>query len=248
MNKILSYNALSKDAPGLSATFYFKKCNLACCYCYNLKTLKNRVFLDVEEAKQKIKSLVKDFKGKQINQVDWIVFSGGECTLYEKELIELLKYAKDLNFKTCVYTNGLLPLVVEKIEPYTDLFSIDFKVYSPLDTSTVLGKDISLSDYCLKLKETIVALKNTEYNLRTVLIKPYVTSDLMLNYVLFLQTLEHFPQEIHFSNVLINKDNLVELSQANKLNQAELDDNFKNFSKLVEATKLKTNLLKHYLF
>ncbi|MEW5693304.1 MAG: radical SAM protein [Candidatus Hydrogenedentota bacterium] len=78
-----------------------RKCNLRCIHCYSdsyNKKYKNE--LDTSSAKKVIKDL-SDFK------VPVILFSGGE-PLLRKDIFELLCYAKSLNIRTVLSTNGTL--------------------------------------------------------------------------------------------------------------------------------------------
>ena len=73
-------------------------CNQNCIFCFN-KFMKSYE-LSIEEAKEAVSSL------SEI-QKEYIIFSGGEPTLYQK-LPELISYAKNLGFKIIgIQTNGL---------------------------------------------------------------------------------------------------------------------------------------------
>ncbi len=61
-----------------------------------------------------------------------VTFSGGECVMYPKMLLRLLKFCKAHRIHTAVDTSGFAPWeVFESILPYTDLFLYDIKAFSP---------------------------------------------------------------------------------------------------------------------
>lgn len=75
-------------------------CNINCRFCYYQKSLKAPKNLTTEEAKKWIKF----FRNKGKEKID---FTGGEPTI-RKDIIELVRYAKDLDYKTiCIITNGI---------------------------------------------------------------------------------------------------------------------------------------------
>jgi pyruvate-formate lyase-activating enzyme len=162
----------------LSATIFFQVCNLTCNYCYNTNKLHEAQKLySVNELKEKIqKELEKtnEKTGKKILLVDYIVFSGGECTLYTDELNELLKFVKDEGFKTAIYTNGYI--WNSKINyNLVDFMSVDIKgAMSQQDKLTELI-GVEHTNYLDNLNKCLIEINNfgIPYNVRTVILKPY---------------------------------------------------------------------------
>jgi pyruvate-formate lyase-activating enzyme len=118
-----------------AAIVFFPKCNLACPYCFNIdlyydiSTKDDRTFEGVIEF---INSRHDVGPNGPFNKVDWISFSGGECTLLPNELSSMLDHAKNLGFKTCVYTNGTTDgcheFIVERLRTNKiDAVMLDYK-------------------------------------------------------------------------------------------------------------------------
>lgn len=58
-----------------------------------------------------------------------VTFSGGEATLQQEFLLELLKGCKERGFHTAIETNGFMATgLLEKLCMYTDVFLFDYKV------------------------------------------------------------------------------------------------------------------------
>lgn len=79
-----------------------RKCNLACVFCYHhhLGDLSNQGWKDINTIYAEIDEGIK--RGN--NRVE---FTGGEPTMYP-QIIELIKYLKNRNIKTCIITNGIV--------------------------------------------------------------------------------------------------------------------------------------------
>ena len=85
-----------------------QRCNLKCRYCYNADNIGKTQDLNSEEWKKILFNLRE--KG-----FDYIIFTGGEVLL-RKDLLELSKYTKQLDFKLNILTNGTFELTRELIE------------------------------------------------------------------------------------------------------------------------------------
>jgi organic radical activating enzyme len=97
------------DAPGSTAIVFFNGCNLACPMCYNLEQYFDSATDAVDEKGviAFIRSLVmENTTGGTFTKVDYVTFSGGECTIQINTLLMFLKVAKECGLKTAVYTNG----------------------------------------------------------------------------------------------------------------------------------------------
>ena len=95
----------------VSCVLFSNKCSgYHCGYCYNIDLWYGRLpELDPQE--------IKDYLLSRKNLIDYVVFSGGECTLHRDYLIDSAKWCKEQGFKVKVDTNGSNPnLVIEMIE------------------------------------------------------------------------------------------------------------------------------------
>lgn len=246
------FNSFSNDVEdGLSATVYFPKCNLRCRYCYNLKGLDTDIdSLTLDQVKEQISNL----KVNGICRVDYIVFSGGECTLHYKELKELIQYAKSLGFKIALYTNGIdnTQLLYDLYnEVKIDFTSIDFKIWSDSNPALI---GLTPETYLRKLKATITTISNySPYSLRTVLCKLSTSLKVDSYCECFKNLIEYTvrePKSIHISNVIINKDNY-SFTEEDRLNESVSEEELKDFTKsvkqFVESNGISTKVYKHYL-
>lgn len=98
------------------------KCNLDCKWCYDDSHKEDSKTMSLDEVKRAIEKL------KELG-IEIINFTGREATL-RSDLLEIIKYAKKLNLKTILTTNGLNLLNPHKdVLKYIDYLSI------PLDSS-----------------------------------------------------------------------------------------------------------------
>ena len=84
---------------------------------------------------------------------DAVVFLGGEPTIHP-DLPSLAGYVKSLRLNRKVYTNGLNPDMVERLNDsgLVDSYSVDFKT---IDDSSFLGMNIPLSVYLKNVRMSI---------------------------------------------------------------------------------------------
>jgi len=134
-----------QEYEGYHALVLFAQgCNLRCAECYNLKEIMNPSVI-IGQAK--------DIIDQYLNPLhEAIVFLGGEPTIHP-DLPELAGYVKSLGLNRKIYTNGLKPDIIRRLneESLIDAYSVDFKT---IDDSSFLG-DISLPDYLKKVTATI---------------------------------------------------------------------------------------------
>lgn len=127
-------------------------CNMKCFYCYN--------YNDVTD-KNNVIGNAKEVINKHITPMhDAVVFLGGEPTIWGSELIEAAKHAKERGFKVKIYTNGLRPDVVKKLNEnnYVDAYAVDLKTLDD-DLEEVLGIKITLSEYVDNFLETVESIR-----------------------------------------------------------------------------------------
>lgn len=96
-----------------------QRCNLNCVYCYNKRNLNKRDGLSTRDVKHILDELSR-------NKIKTINFTGGEA-LIRDDIIEIVKYAKELGFKNVLLTNGTLLGEKREVLEYIDycIISID---------------------------------------------------------------------------------------------------------------------------
>lgn len=112
-----------QDYPGkMACILWFAGCNFRCPYCHNPDLLTNikRQYLTPEQ--------VLEFLTSRQGELEGVVLSGGECTLF-KEMPLLLRAIKDLNFAVKIDTNGTDPDLIKTIveQGLVDFIGLDFK-------------------------------------------------------------------------------------------------------------------------
>ena len=110
----------------MSLVIFMSKCPLACRYCHNVELLEDSTEKSLEEIKEEIDSSA-DF-------LDAIVISGGEPLVQTDDVIEILKYVRQIGLKTKLDTSGIYP---DKIKKILDLDLLD---YVSLDVKTTFSK------------------------------------------------------------------------------------------------------------
>ena len=110
----------------MSLVMFMSKCPLACRYCHNVELLEDNTEKSLEEIKEEIDSSA-DF-------LDAIVISGGEPLVQTDDVIEILKYVRQIGLKTKLDTSGIYP---DKIKKILDLDLLD---YVSLDVKTTFSK------------------------------------------------------------------------------------------------------------
>lgn len=104
-------------------TLFSFGCNLHCKMCegYNYERITNEENI-LDNAINIIKNNITPLH-------DCVVFIGGEPTIWDDKLIEALEYCNSNNLKTKIFTNGMLPDIVKKIndKKLCDAWSVDFK-------------------------------------------------------------------------------------------------------------------------
>jgi pyruvate-formate lyase-activating enzyme len=82
---------------------------MRCPYCYNVKLWNGEEEdgdLEVDEVIDFMRSREGRGPSGRFLKVEWLVFSGGECSLHPEVLKRLLEESKSIGLKNCVYTNG----------------------------------------------------------------------------------------------------------------------------------------------
>lgn len=182
LDKTKSIGALVKtslvDYPShVAASVFFHGCNLRCPYCYNFDLVTGSFHdydaVSIEEIEQHLEKRKKVLSG--------LVLSGGEALL-SPFVKELISFAKNLNYKVKIDTNGSLP---EKLEELLndDLLKPDFVA---LDVKTSLKKYELFSiesnrkliaEKVLKSIELVSGLPKDKREFRTVLVPTFIDEE-----------------------------------------------------------------------
>ena len=99
----------------MSLVIFMSKCPLVCRYCHNVELLQDNTEKSFGELKNEIDSS-HDF-------LDAVVISGGEPLVQTGEVIEILKYVRQIGLKTKLDTSGIYP---EKLKKILDLNLLDY--------------------------------------------------------------------------------------------------------------------------
>lgn len=169
--KVASYLNLSTiDYPNrLSAVIFTKGCNLSCPYCHNRERVdfSGDDFLSMEDIAWEII--------QRKDQVDAVVFSGGEPTLQE-DLVFWMSVFKEEGFLVKLDTNGTRPDVLEKVleSDAVDYIAMDIKS-CPSGYNEVIGFDEPSPEVVQNIEWSlnILSMSTVPYELRTTLIKEH---------------------------------------------------------------------------
>ena len=147
----------------VASVIFLAGCNMRCHYCHNHK------ILDSRQNQLSFSSVLRVIK-QRLAWVDAVVVSGGEPTLYPN-LIEILRYLKDLGLFVKLDTNGTRPSVVREVIELglVDYVALDVKATAtkyPLVTGMAIDSVLQTAEY-LKRQNRI------SYQFRTTL-SPYL--------------------------------------------------------------------------
>jgi pyruvate formate lyase activating enzyme len=129
------------DDPGyVGMTLFTNGCNFRCKYCHNPNLVLKKDFEELDVQK------IVDFLNKRKGLVQSVIICGGEPSLH-KNLIEWLRYIKELGYRIKLDTNATNPILLKQVmdEKLVDYFAIDYK--APKDkyekiTQTKLGGNL----------------------------------------------------------------------------------------------------------
>lgn len=149
------------EGMGNRTSIFLQGCNLNCLYCHNPEMIpmpqKNTKMTSVKNLIEKIKGSLPFIRG--------ITVSGGEPTLYSKELTVLFKEVKKLDLSCYLDTNGFFNIDEKKeLIEVTDKFLYDLKgmgslmKYLCFDTQNITGT--AKSDYDMSEENTYKNINN----------------------------------------------------------------------------------------
>ena len=177
------------DAPGSASIVFLPGCNTRCPYCHNPQFLE---FLepDVKGLHEFIESRVREFNGRLLPKVEYLIFSGGEPTLHEVEIIDGMRHAKSLGLKVGMYTNGLnTNTICKMINEGLDFINIDLKwTRQEYNTNSVINSLSYIAESGIRWRANTVVLRTTH--------TPTYIHDMLWNYMnLFTFGVELVPVE-----------------------------------------------------
>lgn len=145
--------SLSDFDPYLSCSLYTGGCNLKCPYCHSkdLVYLKENMYpIANEKISEYLKSHHKDLEG--------IYISGGEPLMHEG-ILSFLQYAKSLDYKIKLHTNGMFYDRLKRIleDGLVDYVSLDIKNAPSAYAKTCGVEDVDLMDIEKSLNELKVS-------------------------------------------------------------------------------------------
>lgn len=147
------------DYPGEISTIIFTGgCNFKCGWCHNAGILGPSEQLNQQD-------VLKDLLDNKKN-INHIVISGGEPTIYKQQLIDLITVLKKNGFLVKLDTNGSNPLIIKKLlsENLLDYIAMDIKnIFGEYQQTIGVNVDVA------KIKETINLIENSgiDYQFRT---------------------------------------------------------------------------------
>jgi len=110
----------------IACVIFLKGCNFFCGFCYN----KQLVIPELLDSKPDLEEQeTHDFLDKRKGLLDAVVITGGEPTIFGKDLIEFIKKIKEKGFLVKLDTNGSNPLILKKIidNNLVDCVAMDLK-------------------------------------------------------------------------------------------------------------------------
>lgn len=117
--------------------FSFGRCNYACPYCKREGYDKDN--LNIEGSVEINEEEIFEAVDEAISKGQVIRLSGGDPVCYPELSLRILKYAKERGGITSIAHNGSGPEFVEKLAPYLDFASIDFKAASFQQLGKIAG-------------------------------------------------------------------------------------------------------------
>ncbi|MDR3224530.1 MAG: anaerobic ribonucleoside-triphosphate reductase activating protein [Holosporales bacterium] len=146
------------DYPGkISAVVFTQGCNLRCRYCHN------KDFLDIAKPGEIEFSEVLSFLQSRKNQLEAVVFSGGE-PLLQLDIVKSIATVKAMNFFVGLHTTGTIHEKFIEILPLVDWIGFDIKeAFQKYENITQICNSGNL------VKQSLLALVNSNvcYEIRT---------------------------------------------------------------------------------
>lgn len=114
------------DFPGrLAAVLFTTGCNFRCGFCHNAALLRKR---QDGLSWQRLEEALDHFRGQW---ADGVVITGGEPTIWEQQLEDLIDFFKRAGMAVKLDTNGSRPDVLERVLHKVDYVAMDVKCATP---------------------------------------------------------------------------------------------------------------------
>lgn len=162
-----------KANRGMMVLMFLGPCNFKCKYCFfhNMEyqkadgTTLEAIVADIDRRQADKTVSAKRFEDKQRANIDFVTFSGSECTQYPY-LIDIARAVKSKGVKIHLHTNGFNPDMLKAMfdEKLIDYIAMDIKANKKkYDFVTGVKVDIKKIDESI----TLVKTKSPEYKFRT---------------------------------------------------------------------------------
>lgn len=147
----------------IAYVIFLAGCNFKCPFCHNKSVVNAKSNYLIEE------EILKDLIDRK-NFTDAVVITGGEPTIYDEKLVELIKKLKNLNLKIKLDTNGTNPALLKKIikQNLINFVAMDIKnIFSKYDKTA--GAKVNIDN--IKKSIEIIENSNIDYQFRTTINK-----------------------------------------------------------------------------
>ena len=143
------------DGPGIRTMVFLKGCPLHCPWCANpesqspepeqMRKNGEQVWVGSPVNIPEVMAVLERDADYYVNSGGGITFSGGECMMHGKVLLQLLQACKQHGWHTAIETSGMAPTkTFEAVLPYVDLFLFDLKHTDAQKLKQFTGADLAL--------------------------------------------------------------------------------------------------------
>lgn len=171
--KGLIENSLIEWEGHIAAVVFLPGCNLRCRYCHSPHLVENHHLLE-DIALERVLHCV----ARQRGWVDGVVISGGEPTLHDPGLRDLIHALKGIPTKVWLETNGTRPAVLQKLLQANLLDGVAMDVKAPLHPERyrrIVRDDVSTD--LLRQSIQMILAKVPDHEFRVTLAPGYITVD-----------------------------------------------------------------------
>ena len=158
--KNIEKSSMVDHPPYISAVIFVEGCDFRCPICFNHSIIDPNSNTLPPIPEKEIIDWLKTRKGK----IDSVSISGGECTLYENELINLIKKIKSIGYMIKIDTNGSRPKVLKRLidNGMIDFISMDIKTSKDRYNETC-GTIVNINDIEESIKIIIKSCIDHEF-------------------------------------------------------------------------------------
>lgn len=217
-----------------SFVVWLSYCNFRCPWCQNGPLVKGEgKFVEIDEIIRKARNYVKF--------IDFFHVTGGEPTLQAKELIELLKKAKEIGYKISINTNGSRPEILQEIIENSLLDHVAIDVKAPFNKySKLIGIE---GNWKKKIEESLKIAKKVKFvEIRTTFVPNFLSKNDLLEILKevkkVLKSFFYVIQQFRISETILDKN--IEWEEIDKEKMKEIARYVKektNFGNIYLRTK-----------